>query len=280
MKRALVLGGTGMLGQAVTEHWRRRGRAVLALPRFQADITDPDQLAFWVRRFNPEVVINCAAFTQVDACESEAERAMETNGTAVGHVVAAADSAGAELVHISSDYVFDGQGPLPYSEDAPTGPISVYGRSKLAGEREALAYPRALVIRASWLFGPGGPNFVATMRKLARQHPSLRVVDDQIGCPTYTPFLARAIWDLTVAGVHGVIHYCNRDAVSWYGFAREILGGGVDITPVTTAEFPRPAPRPAYSVLATQRFEEAVGRRVEPWIHGLGTYIEISGECS
>lgn len=278
MKRALVLGGTGMLGGAVAALWRRRGAAVLALSHVQADLTDRARLAFWAARFRPEVVVNCAAFTRVDDCETEVERAMEVNGAAVAHAVEAAESVGADLVQISSDYVFDGRGSRPYPEDAPTGPLSVYGKSKLAGEEEALRHPRALVVRTSWLFGPGGPNFVTTMRRLAGRDGGIRVVDDQVGCPTYTPFLARAIWDLIGAGARGVVHYCNRDAVSWYGFAREILGPGADIARIKTAELPRPAPRPAFSALAVERFETTVGRRAEPWIRGLGEYLETVGE--
>lgn len=278
MKRALVFGGTGMLGRAVTAHWRRHGTAVLALSHAQADVADRRRLAEWTDRFRPELVVNCAAFTRVDDCETESEKAMATNGAAVANVAAAAERAGADLVHISTDYVFDGRSDRPYPEDAPTAPLSVYGRSKLEGEREALRYPRALVLRSCWLFGPGGPNFVKTMRRLAGTGEPLRVVDDQVGCPTYTPFLARAIWDLAGHGVHGVIHYCNRDAVSWYGFAREILGPDAEIAPVTTAELSRPARRPARSVLDVGRFQHAVGRRVEPWIHGLGQYLETSGE--
>lgn len=289
MRRALVLGGTGMLGRAVATLWRRRGQAVLALSRAQADLGDPERLGYWAARFRPELVINCAAFTQVDACESERQKALEINGTAVAHAVAAAELAGADLIHISSDYVFDGRGHLPtgalseccaYPEDAPTGPLSVYGESKLLGEVEALRYPRSLVVRTSWLFGPGGPNFVATMLRLARQGGPLRVVDDQVGCPTYTPFLARALWDLARVGLHGVVHYCNREAVSWYGFAREILGPEADLTPITTAEMLRPAPRPAYSVLDVRRFESLVERRVEAWTHCLAAYLESSGEGS
>ncbi len=268
-----------MLGRAVAAHWRLAGRAVLALPATQADVTDRERLLEWARRYRPELIVNCAAFTQVDGCEEEREKAMRVNGAAVAHVVEAAELAGADLVHVSTDYVFNGRGDAgPYRENAPTGPVSVYGESKLAGERQALAYPRALVVRTSWLFGPGGPNFVATMRRLAGQGKPLKVVDDQVGCPTYTPFLARAIYDLAATELEGVVHYCNRDAVSWYGFAREILGPGFDIAPVTTAEFPRPAPRPAYSVLDVGLFEKTVGRRVEPWIHGLAAYLDIPGE--
>lgn len=268
-----------MLGQAVAAQWRRRQRAVLALGHQQADITARGPLIDLAESFRPELIINCAAFTQVDLCESEVETAMLINGDAVANVVAAADRIDARLIHISTDYIFAGPAgePTPYLEDSPTGPLSVYGKSKLRGEEEALEYPKALVVRASWLFGPGGPNFVATIRRLLRTaDASLRVVDDQVGCPTYTPFLARALWDLAHLEIYGAVHYCNRDAVSWHGFAEEIarfVAPEVSIQPVTTDEFPRPAPRPAYSVLDTQRFETAAGRRVEPWIAGLTAYL-------
>ena len=275
--RALVLGGTGMLGQAVTALWRRRQRAVLALGHGQADVTDRRRLLEWARVFRPEVVINCAAFTHVDRCEAERETALAVNGAGVANVVAAAEPTRARLIQVSSDYVFDGDGDAPYVEDAPTGPRSAYGESKLEGERQALRYRRSLVVRTSWLFGPGGPNFVATIRRLlAASEEPLRVVDDQIGCPTYTPFLALALWDLVHQDVDGTIHYCNREAVSWHGFAAEIaraIAPRRPVLPVPTSEFPRPAPRPAYSVLDTTRFETAVGRRVEPWLSGLTAYL-------
>lgn len=278
MRRALILGGTGMLGRAVVEHWRRRGGAALALSRAQADVNDRERLLAWAEHFRPEIVVNCAALTRVDDCEREREEAMATNGAALSNVTAAAERAAADLFHVSTDYVFDGRGQRPYDEQAPTAPLSVYGKSKLAGERLALRYPRTLVVRSSWLFGPGGPNFVKTMRRLADSGKPLRVVGDQIGCPTYALFLARAIWDLAGTGCYGVIHYRNRDAVSWYDFAREILGPDTEIESVTSGEFPRPAPRPAYSVLDVGRFEQVVGRRVEPWIHGLAHYLETSGD--
>jgi dTDP-4-dehydrorhamnose reductase len=282
--RCLILGGTGMLGQALVQEARSRGQAALALSREQADVTDPARLRYWMESFRPELVVNAAAFTKVDACEGEArERAFAVNGAAVGHIAAATAAAGARLVHVSTDYVFDGKGTAPYREDAPTAPLSVYGRSKLEGERQALRHPRALVVRTSWLFGPGGPNFAATMVSLMQQgRLPLRVVADQEGCPTYTPFLARAILDLAPLDLDGIVHYRNREPVTWHAFAREIAAlwatpaqapHAVDVLPVTTAEFPRPAPRPAYSVLDVQRFEAAVGRRVEPWAWGLAEYL-------
>ncbi len=277
--RALVFGGAGMLGKAVAAHWRQRQTAVLALGHAQADVTDRERLLAWVDAFRPELVVNCAAFTHVDRCESEAETALAINGEAVANVVAAAERVDATLIQVSSDYVFDGRATDPIPEDAPTGPISVYGESKLRGEAAARRYSRTLVVRASWLFGPGGPNFAGTIGRLLREGKApLRVVDDQVGCPTYTPFLARALWDLARLGVLGTIHYCNRDAVSWFGYAKEIarhLAPDAEVVPVTTAEFPRPAPRPAYSVLDTRRFETAVGRRVEPWLSGLTAYLSL-----
>ncbi len=176
MTRALVLGGTGMLGRAVVVPApgpRRPG----AEPR----PTSPERLLYWMDAFRPDVVVHCAAYTKVDACEEEPARAFEVNGQAVAHVARAADHAGAALLHVSTDYVFSGDADQPYGEDDPTDPKSVYGKSKLEGEGHALTAERALVVRSSWLFGPGGPNFVATMLRLVEDGPHpLRVVDDQV----------------------------------------------------------------------------------------------------
>ncbi|HTG32174.1 MAG TPA: dTDP-4-dehydrorhamnose reductase [Thermoanaerobaculia bacterium] len=271
--RCLVLGGTGMLGSAVVAAARSRGWAALGLSRTQGDLTDRDRLLGWAERFRPDVVVNCAAYTKVDAAETERELAFAVNGEGVAHAADLASQAGARLVHVSTDYVFDGKAGEPYREDAPTAPLSVYGQSKLEGERRALAYDRSVVVRTSWLFGPGGPSFVAAMVGLieAGRLP-LRVVADQQGCPTSTASLARALLDLALWETTGVVHFQNREPVSWYAFAVEIArlwSGAVEVVPVTTTEFPRPAPRPAYSVLDVGRFEHLAGRRVEPWEEGL-----------
>ena len=285
--KIIVTGSAGLLGsEFVSEGVKRRHRTV-GFDRTALDVTDLAAVRKRIAGEAPDWVVHCAAYTAVDGAEEARASAMLVNREGAENVARAASRVGARMVYISSDYVFDGKKRMPYEPSDATGPLSVYGESKLEGERQALRHDRALVLRASWLFGPGGPNFVATMRRLAglgnavggSNSKPLRVVDDQVGCPTYTPFLARAIWDLLGAGATGTIHYCNRDAVSWYGFAREILGPGPAIEPVTTDEFPRPAPRPAYSVLAVDRFEETVGRRVEPWIHGLATYLEHRGEA-
>ena len=275
--RSLVFGGGGMLAQAVVREARRRGWAALALTRAQADVTDAAAVERWVRTFQPEVVFNCAAFTAVDACEERREHALAVNGHGAGHVAAAAETAGAACIHVSSDYVFDGEGREAYREEAATAPLSVYGESKLLGEQRVLAHRGSLVVRTSWLFGPGGPSFVTTMLRLIREGKvPLRVVDDQFGCPTYTPFLAAGLCDLAAARARGVVHYRNREPVSWWQFASEIAGTWdrrVEVVPVSTAQFPRPARRPAYSVLAVDRFEELVGRRVEHWGWGLSEFL-------
>jgi dTDP-4-dehydrorhamnose reductase len=275
--RTLVFGGTGMLGRAVVSQGRRQGWPVLGLSRSQADITDRERLGYWVEAFRPEVIINCAAFTEVDACEKETEKAFAVNGHAVANVVAAAARFRARLLQVSTDYVFDGRATAPYAEDAAPAPLSVYGASKLEGERQALGYEGALVVRTSWLFGPGSKNFVVTILDLVdRGKVPLRVVDDQIGCPTYAPHLARALLELSEQELTGIVHYRNREPVSWYGFATEIsrlANGGVEAVAVSSQEFPRPASRPAYSVLEVGRFEAIVGHSVEPWGEGLEEYL-------
>lgn len=276
--RLLIFGGTGMLGQSLVKAARARGHAALALSHGQADLEDAGRVLYWAETFRPEAVINCAAYTKVDLAEGEGrEKAFAVNGAAVRHVVAAAAALDARLLHVSTDYVFDGTASEPYREDAPTRPLSVYGQSKLVGEQEALAYGKGLVVRTSWLFGPGGPNFVTTMIRLIQEGKlPLKVVHDQEGCPTYTPYLAEALLELAALGLTGVVHYRNRERASWCDFAEEIArwwSGTAEVVPVTTKEFPRPAPRPAYSVLDVSRFEAAAGRRVETWETGLAEYL-------
>jgi len=266
-----------MLARALVAEARRRDWPVLALRRGDADIRDAAAVERWADAFAPQAIFNCAAFTAVDACEERGAEADVINGEAVANLAAAAQRRRARLVHVSSDYVFDGTAREPYAEAHPTAPLSAYGRSKLLGERRALTAPKALVVRTSWVFGPGGASFVATMVRLlrARQLP-LRVVDDQVGCPTYTPFLAAALCDLAAAGAEGIVHYRNREPVSWYELAREIAAlwdRTAEVVPVKTVDFPRPAPRPAYSVLAVDRYESIVGRRVEHWGWGLSQYL-------
>lgn len=275
--RWLVFGGEGLLGRAVARAARRRGDAVLALGQEVADLERPEALVAWAREFRPGVILNAAAFTRVDDCEREEALAMAVNGDGAGHAAAAAAAVGARFVHVSTDYVFAGTASTPYLETATAAPQTAYGRSKLAGERQALAHPGALVVRTSWLFGAGGPNFVDTMLALAaRGERRIRVVADQTGAPTYAPHLAAAILDLVARGAEGIVHYRDREPVTWAGFARAIFDEwlpAVEIVPVTTAEVPRPARRPAYSVLDVSTAEALLGRRVALWHSGLVAHL-------
>jgi len=270
--RALIFGAGGLLGQPLSRELERRAIEHMALDRAGADITDRARVNDLVRTFRPDVLFNCAAYTKVDDCEREVEQARAVNATAVAHLAAAAKSAGAQLVHVSTDFVFDGGQRLPYHEESRTAPLQVYGLTKLEGEREALRWERAVVVRTSWVFGPGGASFVATILRLLTRPDPIRVVDDQVGCPTYAPFLARALVALAERGARGIVHYRNDGPISWHGFAVEIarrVAPGREIAACTTAEFPRPARRPAYSVLDVERYEAIVGAPVEPWRRGL-----------
>ncbi len=277
--RTLILGGGGIVGSAFAAEALARGWETRRLAKAELDIRDADAVAAVLSDFRPELVVNCAAFTQVDRCESEPDLARSVNGAAVGTLATAAARAAARFVHLSTDYVFDGESAVPYREDHPTAPKSVYGDSKLLGERLALEHEGSLVVRTSWIFGAGGPNFVDTIAgKLRAGERRLRIVADQLGAPTYAPFLASAMADLGECGASGLIHYQNRPTVTWHGLACEIAArvcpsGGVEVEPVTSADFPRPARRPAYSVLAVERFEKLLGRPVESWSEGLDRHL-------
>lgn len=256
--RVLVTGASGQLGRDVVEHCEREGDEVLALDRARLDVTDREAVLAGVGAARPDVVVNCAAFTAVDRCETEPEVAHAVNAVAVGHLADAARAAGARLVHVSTDYVFDGTLDRPYREDDRPNPLSVYGRSKLAGERAA--GPDAAVVRTSWVCGEHGSNMVHLVLRLAGEHRELAFVDDQRGRPTFTADLAPALRRLAVARSNGIFHVTNQGSVSWYEFVREVLAAaGHDrdlVRPIATADLrpPRPAPRPANSVLDDARW--------------------------
>ncbi|MCY3965781.1 MAG: dTDP-4-dehydrorhamnose reductase [Acidobacteria bacterium] len=273
--RAVVLGAAGQLGREVVDELRRRGTEVLAADRNRADLRDTDGTAALAAEFRARAIYNCAAYTDVDRCESDLDRAMEVNGSAPERLAAALPSS-CRMIHISTDYVFDGLGHRPYREEDPTSPRTAYGRSKLHGERGVLD-AGGLVVRTSWLFGPEGRNFVSAIASRIGEGTPARVVSDQVGCPTYAPYLARALVDLAGVGASGIVHYCNAPAVSWHGFALAIADAlrlSVPITPIPSSELSRPAVRPAYSVLDTSRFETLASRGVEPWRPGLEDYFE------
>lgn len=269
----LLTGAGGMLGTDLRDELARRGEPVLALDRSALDVTDARLVSAAVREHAPDAIVNCAAYTKVDLAESEEGAANAINGSAVELLAAAANEAGALLVQISTDFVFDGSKREPYEVGDPTGPLSAYGRSKLLGEIAASHADQHLIVRTSWLFGVHGPNFVEAIRNQIRKGvPSLRVVNDQRGRPTYTPHLARAIVRLASQTARGVVHYADAEECTWYDFARAIAPG-FPIQPVSSEEFPRPARRPAYSVLSTRRYEELTGVGPESWREGLGEYL-------
>jgi dTDP-4-dehydrorhamnose reductase len=251
--RILVTGAGGQLGADLVRECTRRGDEVFGMTRAELDVGDRAAVLAAIDRRRPEVVVNAAAWTAVDACESDVERAMRDNADAVRWLREACDAGDAHLVQISTDYVFDGTLDRPYREDDPTNPQSVYGRSKLAGEEHAGA--AATIVRTSWVSGIGGGNIVRTVLRLLDAGTPLAFVDDQRGCPTFTADLAVAVRDLAEARHRGVFHVTNQRAVSWYEFVREVIevaGGDPDrVRPISTPELrpPRPAPRPANSVL-------------------------------
>jgi dTDP-4-dehydrorhamnose reductase len=272
--RVLVIGAAGMLGHDVVAVAGDAAHDVVALARADLDITDPAAVAAAVRDARPDTVVNCAAWTDVDGAEADEAAATAVNGDGAGHVAAAAAQAGAHLVHVSSDYVFDGRAREPYTEDAAGGPEGAYGRSKLAGERAvAAAGGSAAIVRSSWLFGRHGRNFVATMLRLGGELDAVDVVDDQVGSPTWTGHLGPALVTIAEQRVEGVLHVAGSGSCSWFDLAREAFrAAGVDceVRPQSTAALGRPAPRPAYSVLRSTRPDAPV---LPAWQDGLAGYL-------
>ena len=254
-----------MLGQAVMS---AAGDRAVGLTRADLDVTDAAAVA---EALSGATVINCAAYTDVDGAESDPESAHAVNERGAGNVAEAA----ARVVYVSTDYVFDGTKPSAYVESDPVNPLSAYGRSKLAGERATLtASPHSLVVRSSWLFGPGGRNFVTTMLRLAEEQERVDVVDDQVGCPTFTGHLAEALVELAEGSGHGFLHVAGSGACSWHEFARAIFdraGVETELRPCTTAQFPRPARRPANSALASDRGAP----ELPAWQEGLDAYLAV-----
>ncbi len=266
-----------MVGHDLCDALRERGEDVVALTRADFDITDARIVDDRVREIRPSVIVNCAAYTKVDDAEKNDRIANAVNGSAVEFLAEAANAVDALLVQLSTDFVFDGEQREPYEVNAATAPLSTYGRSKLLGEQAATHAKRAVVLRTSWLFGGHGPNFVEAIRNQIRKGTNpLRVVDDQRGRPTYTPHLAEAIIRVVRSGATGIVHYGDAPECTWFDFAREIvaqIGVGIDVRPVTTADFPRPATRPAYSVLSTERYERLTGVAPASWKEGLREYL-------
>lgn len=276
----LVTGNRGQLGRSLEHLARGRGLAVDGVDVDMVDIRDAEAVSRLVERLAPRAVANCAAYTAVDDCEADEATATEVNGTAVGHLARACNAVRATLVHVSTDYVFDGEGGRPYLETDPVAPVSAYGRSKLVGEQRAAEAAHHLIVRTAWLYGHGGRNFVeAIRRQIDGGVPALRVVADQTGSPTFCDDLSAALLELIAADARGIVHAVNSGTTTWHGFASEIarqLDADVDVVAVATSEFPRPARRPSYSALDTSRLATLIGRRLPPWQDGLRRYLERS----
>jgi len=276
-----VTGAAGMLGLDVLRAGERAGYELVGLTRAELDITDSDAVQAAFAGVRPDAALNCAAWTDVDGAESHREQAHAVNADGAGNLGLAAAAAGVALVHVSTDYVFDGQAPRTpdgapraYLESDATGPRSVYGTSKLLGEQLVLgASPRHAVVRSSWLFGTGGANFAETMLRLAGEREAVQVVTDQVGCPTWTGHLAPALLGLIERGLAGLVHLAGTGHVSWNGYAAEIFRQAeldCRVEAATSQQMARPAPRPAWSALESER-EDVLP--LPPWQDGVAGYL-------
>jgi dTDP-4-dehydrorhamnose reductase len=277
--KILLLGARGMLGRDLQPVLAVR-HEVIGRDIQDLDIADPGQVGAEIGQLRPDAVLNLAAFTDVDGCESQRERAFSVNAQGAGNVARASEAAGATLIHLSTDYVFDGKSPIPYREEASPHPLNVYGESKLEGERAVQAAGgNHLILRTAWLYGRHGKNFVDTILRLASQQEELRVVNDQKGSPTFTRDLSWAIAQLLEKDLRGIIQVTNSGSCTWFEFAEKILtlkaprDRRVRILPITSSELNRPARRPAFSTLDCSRFEKVTGQRMRKWEEGLQEYL-------
>lgn len=275
--KVLVTGAGGMLAAAVIPALERAGHRVLGLAKADADVTRLDPLRQAARAFQPDWIFHLAAFTKVDDCETRGDHAFLVNGLGSRNAALAAADCGAAVLAISSDYVFDGRGTAPYRESHPAGPLSVYGASKWAGEQAVReVHTRHAIVRTSWLYGAGGPNFIDTILRKAQAGDALKVVDDQRGSPTWTQDLAGALLRLAEAGEYGTYHVTNSGDCTWFDLAAHVIaraGLHTSLERTTSTAFARPAPRPAYSVLSNLYFEHVTGARMPAWQDAADRYV-------
>jgi dTDP-4-dehydrorhamnose reductase len=273
--KALIVGATGLLGKALMREWARD--EVVGLGSKEVDIRDAGKVQEVVEKARPDWIALAAAYTDVDGCESNPDLAFAMNRDGPVNVAEAAKHVGAKLLFLSSDYVFDGKSTSPYETQDVRNPLSVYGRSKAEAEIRLLEMlPECCIARTSWLFGVDGKCFPDTILKLAMRQPALDVVNDQRGCPTYSVDLARAIIGLCRNQASGIVHVTNAGNCSWFEFAREIVKGAglaTEVHPVSSQQMPRPAPRPAYSVLSPKSLQP-YGISLPTWQDGLRRYLE------
>jgi len=284
MTTILVTGASGQLGSEIRERSARySGYNFVFTDLNELDITNPDSTSAIIAEHSPSWIVNCAAWTAVDRAEDEEEAATLINGKGVENVVSALSGTDCRLIQISTDYVFDGNSPAPWTEDDPPSPLSAYGRSKLAGERAAMGWPHTLIIRTSWLYSSYGSNFVRTILRKAGSEESISVVFDQAGSPTYAADLAAAILDI-ISGViqnrhlfvPGIFNYSNEGVCSWYDLATEIVaaaGSACNVIPVRSSQFPSKVRRPAYSVLDKSKIREHYNLTIPHWRTSLNNCI-------
>jgi len=279
-EKVLVFGAKGMLGSALVPLLEKKFET-LGYSHAEVDIADKEKVTSFIHDFQPNWVVNCAAMTNVDGCETNIEQAFKVNRDGARNIAEALLGVkGAKMVHISTDFVFDGTKNSPYVETDPVNPQGVYGKSKEEGERaiwEVLPQ-RSLIVRTSWVFGLGGKNFADTMLKLAETQKALKVVDDQEGRPTYTLDLSQGLIHLMEVNALGLVHFANAGSCTWNEFARTVFEvaqiEGIDVQKITSLEFKRPAKRPNYSVLSTERYEKLTGQSIRPWKEALQDYIK------
>lgn len=276
-KKLLVTGASGMLGQALCACLESRGHDVIPMPKELLDVTNYEQVESQLYESKPDLVLHCAAYTNVDQAESEPELAFLINGYGTENLAVVCNKIGSPLLYISSDYVFDGKNTKPYTTWDPTCPLSVYGKSKLAGEEAIKRHlDNFYIVRTSWLYGPFGRNFVDTIYGKAEEGNPLRIVSDQVGSPTCTLTLSEMIADLIVTERWGIYHATDDGVTSWYEFAKEICAEfDIKISPISTKDYPVPATRPSYSVLDKTTLISTIGREPQSWQESLKSYIEL-----
>lgn len=277
----LVTGAGGQLGRQILKRAELAGVQVTGVTSAELDITDRDAVGAAVTAGS--IVINCAAYTAVDAAETDEDRALSVNAVGPANLAQACAEAGARLVHVSTDYVFDGTSDVPYRPGDPTAPRSAYGRTKLAGEHAVLdALPTATVVRTAWVYTGVGSDFVSTMRRLERERDTVRVVDDQVGSPTYSWDLAGGLLELAAADspMPPILNLTNAGTASWFELARAVFAGvGADperVEPCSSAEFVRPAPRPSYSVLSPDAWSESGLTPLRDWRDALADALDVA----
>ena len=276
--KILITGSNGMLGHDLIEVLRDDHELVLTTSK-TLDITDKEKTIEFIAENSPDVVINSAAYTDVDGCETNRDLAYAVNGEGVRNLALGCRAADCPLVHVSTDYVFDGTARQPIEEDGEIGPISVYGKSKLEGEKAIQEIlDKYFIVRTAWLYGINGRNFPKTMLELAENHSEITVVYDEVGTPTYTPDLAYGISQLIETDYYGIYHLTNSGSCSWCEFSRyifEVAGCDVKVIPVTASEFSRPAPRPSYSVLKNKNWIEKGFEPLRDYKEAIREYIEL-----